>query len=205
VKGIFLTFEGVEGSGKSTQAKLFVEWLKENGKEVLFLREPGSTNIGEEIRKILLSKENKGLSPETELFLFLASRAQLVREKIIPALKEGKVVVLDRYIDSTLAYQGYGDELPIELIEEMNKFATAGLLPDLTFLLDLDIDEGLKKAGMKDRIEEKGIQFHRKVREGYHKLAEKFPERIKLIQVEEDPQKTQQKIRQIFLQRFSFR
>lgn len=205
MKGIFLTFEGVEGSGKSTQAKLFVEWLKENGKEVLFLREPGSTNIGEEIRKILLSKENKGLSPESELFLFLASRAQLVREKIIPALKEGKVVVLDRYIDSTLAYQGYGGELPIELIGEMNKFATAGLLPDLTFLLDLDIDEGLKKAGMKDRIEEKGIQFHRRVREGYHKLAEKFPERIKLIQVEEDPQRTQQKIRQIFLRRFSFR
>ncbi len=200
--GIFITLEGIEGSGKSTQARLLADWLQRQGKEVVVLREPGSTAIGERIRDILLTKEFKEIIPITELFLFLASRAQLVEEKIRPQLQKGRCVILDRYIDSTIVYQGYGGGVDIGIIEKMNNIATGGLQPDITFLLDIDIPEGLNKSGFKDRIEEKGVDFHTKVREGYFQLAEKYPERIFIVKVKSDPDSTHKEIKKIFSHKF---
>lgn len=202
MRGLFVTFEGVEGSGKSTQAQIFARWLKENGKQVLFLREPGSTKIGEKIREILLFSGPEEILPLTELLLFLASRAQLVREKILPALEKGITVVLDRYSDSTLAYQGYGENIPLSKIEMMNEFVTSGLLPDITFLLDLEVEKIFEKLSPKDRIERKGLEFHKRVRRGYHQLAEKSKGRICLLKVKDEPSTTQEEIRKIFQERF---
>lgn len=202
MQGLFITLEGIEGSGKSTQAKLLADWLVERGKEVVLLREPGSTRIGEKIREILLNKNYKEMTPLTELFLFLASRAQLVEEKIRPALERGICVILDRYTDSTLVYQGIAHGIDTSIIQQLNTIATGGLQPDITFLLDMDIQEGLNKSGFKDRIEEKGFDFHRRVREGYLKLAQKHPERIFTVKVESDPQQTHKRIVEIFCQKF---
>jgi len=202
MRGLFVTFEGIEGSGKSTQAELFIQWLEEKGRKALFLREPGSTSIGERIREILLSIDYKNFYPATELLLFLAARAQLVREKVLPVLEQGAIVILDRYSDSTFAYQGYGEDIPLELIENMDSFATSSLTPDITFLLDIGIKEGLTKAGFKDRIEKKGLEFHKKVQDGYYQLAEISKERIHIIKVQKDPLETQKEIREIFQKKF---
>lgn len=144
-------------------------------------REPGGTEVGEAIRSILLDKKNKAISDACELFLFLAARAQIVKEVIKPALAKGYAVVCDRFHDATVAYQGYGAGLDLKLIESMGKLATGGLKPDLTILLDVDTGLGLKRAGVKDRVEIKSVRFHKKVREGYLKLAKKEPGRIKVI------------------------
>ncbi|MDP8233647.1 MAG: dTMP kinase [Candidatus Saelkia tenebricola] len=202
MRGVFVTFEGIEGSGKSTQAELFIQWLKKRKREILFLREPGSTSIGEEIRGILLSLEHKNFCPTAEFLLFLSARAQLVREKIIPALEKGIIVILDRYSDSTLAYQGYGEGISLELIKKLNYFATSGLNPDITFLLDIEIEDGLKKAGLKDRIEKKGLEFHKKVQNGYYQLAASFNERMYVIKVQEDILETQKEIQCVFQEKF---
>jgi len=202
MRGLFVTFEGIEGSGKSTQAELFIQWLEEKGKKVLFLREPGSTSIGEKIREILLSVDYKNFYPATELLLFLAARAQLVKEKILPFLEQGVIVILDRYSDSTFAYQGYGENIPLELIKNIDFFATSGVIPDITFLLDVEIEEGLTKAGFKDRIEKKGLEFHKKVQSGYYQLAEASKGRMHIIKVKKDSLKTQKEIRKIFQKKF---
>lgn len=181
MRGIFITIEGPEGSGKSTHSKLLCDFLRRRGYRVLHTREPGGTRISEAIRKILLNKNNKGMSDICELFLFLAARAQIVDEIIRPALKKGYVVVCDRFHDATLAYQGYGAGLDLKLIEEMGKLATKGLKPDLTVLLDVETKRGLRRAGVKDRIEVKSLEFHKRVRGGYLALAEREPERIKVI------------------------
>ena len=203
MQGIFITLEGIEGSGKSTQAKLLADWLQKRGQDVILLREPGSTRIGEKIREVLLNKNFKEMTPLTELFLFLASRAQLVDEKIRPALEKGVFVILDRYTDSTLVYQGFAHGLDITTIQQLNTIATGGLEPDITFLLDMDIHEGLNKSGFKDRIEEKGLDFHLRVREGYFKLAEQYPQRIFVVKVKPDPQDTHSEIVEIFCNKFS--
>ncbi|MDP8253508.1 MAG: dTMP kinase [Candidatus Kaelpia aquatica] len=205
MKGTFVTFEGIEGSGKSTQAGLFINWCQENGKKVLFLREPGSTSIGEKIREVLLSLDYKNFYPQTELLLFLSARAQMVREKIRPALEEGVIVILDRYLDSTFAYQGYGEDIPLDLIDKMNSFATSNLMPDITFLLDIEIGEGLKRAGFKDRIEKKGLKFHSKVRDGYNRLVESSNGRMHVVKVKEDSLETQKEIREIFQKKFFYK
>jgi dTMP kinase len=153
MKGLFITFEGFEGSGKSTHIKLLANFLKNKGRSVLVLHEPGSTKVGEEIRRILLDKNNKRLLPKAELLLYLAVRAQLVQEKIAPSLKAGRIVLCDRFHDATVAYQGYGLGLDTKMIESLRKFVTGGISPDLTILLDIDIKEGLRRAGRKDRIE----------------------------------------------------
>jgi len=202
MRGVFVTFEGIEGSGKSTQAELFIQWLEEKGREVLFLREPGSTSIGERIREILLSIDYKNFYPAAELLLFLAARAQLVREKVLPVLEQGVIVILDRYSDSTFAYQGYGENIPLELIRDMNSFATSNLTPDITFLLDIEIEEGLTRAGFKDRIEKKGLEFHKKVQDGYHQLAEASKGRIHIIKAQKNTLETQKEIRDIFQKKF---
>ena len=181
MRGIFITIEGPEGSGKSTHSKLLCDFLRRRGYRVLHTREPGGTKISEAVRKILLNKNNKGMSDICELFLFLAARAQIVDEIIRPALKKGYVVVCDRFHDATVAYQGYGAGLDLKLIEEMGKLATKGLKPDLTVLLDVETKKGLRRAGIKDRIEVKSLEFHKRVRGGYLALAEREPERIKVI------------------------
>ena len=180
-KGFLITFEGAEGSGKSTQIRFAVNFLKRKGHSVLVLREPGGTKTSEAIRKILLDKKLNTMRPETELLLYLAARAQLVREKIEPALKRGKMVVLDRFEDSTLAYQGFGGGIPLPVIEAFSRFARGSLKPDLTFLLDVGIKEGLRRSGRSDRVEKKSVAFHEKVRKGFLALARREPRRFLVI------------------------
>lgn len=180
-KGIFITFEGPEGSGKSTQSRRLSNFLRRRGYAVLCLREPGGTKISEAIRKILLAPKYKEMSAEAEALLYLASRSQIVQEKIIPALKEGKIVILDRFQDSTLVYQGYGEGVNLALLEKLGEFVTKGLTPDLTFLLDIESKRGLKRSSSRDRIENKSFAFHERVRKGYLKLAQKNAGRIFLI------------------------
>ena len=186
-RGKFITIEGPEGSGKSTHSRLLCEFLRGRGHKVLHTREPGGTRLGEAIRQVLLDKKNKKMSDGCELFLFLAARAQIVAEVIMPALKKGYIVVCDRFHDATVAYQGYGAGMDLKLIDSMGKFATGGLKPDLTILLDVETKAGLKRAGIKDRMEIKSVGFHKKVRQGYLKIAGKEPRRVKLISTTEAP------------------
>jgi len=196
LKGKFITFEGSECCGKSTQSKLLYEYLQEKGRETIFLREPGGTKVSEKIRHILLDNENKSLAAETELLLYMASRAQTVSEVIKPALSEGKIVICDRFLDSTVVYQGYGLGMDIKLIKILGDFATAGVKPDLTILLDLPVEEALNGIRReKDRIENRPLEYHRKVKNGYLALAKQEPERIKIVKLAEDKNETQNKIR----------
>ncbi|MEO0071239.1 MAG: dTMP kinase [candidate division WOR-3 bacterium] len=181
--GTFITFEGIEGSGKSTQAQLLTDYLRKRGYEVEFSREPGGTEIGERIREILLDPGLKGMEPRTELFLYLASRNQVVREKVLPALQKGKIVVLDRFADSSIAYQGYARGLGEKLVARWNKIVTGGLRPHLTIFVDVPVAVGQKrkKNGALDRLEQEGVNFHERVREGYLRLARRAPKRIKIV------------------------
>lgn len=192
-RGKFISIEGVEGSGKTTQAALLADCLRREGVAVVETREPGGTNIGEKIREVLLSPSNGAIVSSAELFLFLAARAQQVSEVIQPALGAGKWVVCDRFCDATVAYQGYGRGLDIEIIRSMNELATGGLIPDITILLDLDVEIGIGRAvsaknefagqASGDRMEKESAEFHRKVRDGYLELASREPERIRVIPV----------------------
>jgi len=197
MKGKFITFEGSEGCGKSTQSRLLYEYLKRKGYPVVYLREPGGTRISEKIRKILLDPKNH-ITPECETLLYMAARAQVVAEIIRPALSKGKIVICDRFLDSTLAYQGYGLGIDIDLIKKVGKFVTSGIKPDLTIFLDLPIKKGLRHRRLKkDRIEKRSIAYHERVRNGYLKLAASEPRRIKIVTVDKDKRKTQLKIREI--------
>lgn len=198
MKGIFITFEGPEGSGKSTHTKLLCEYLREKGRDIVYAREPGSTAIGEKIRQILLDPENKELSEIAEMCLYMAARAQLVKEVILPALKEDKIVISDRFLDATIAYQGYAGGLDIDLIKILGKAVTLGIKPDLTIFLDNDVDKGLNQHGkIKDRIENKPLSYHKKVHFGYMQLANLEPERIRIISQDTEINKTQGKIREL--------
>ncbi len=174
---MFITFEGLDYSGKSTQAKLLMERLSRKGGNVLLLREPGGTEIGERIRSVLLDKESTGMTTIAEMLLFSASRVQLVEEVIRPALEGGVVVICDRFYDSTTAYQGWGREITHEAVQAVNSLATGGLVPDMTFFLDLPVDEverRLRSApGGKDRMESNGREFYERVRAGYLDLADR--------------------------------
>jgi dTMP kinase len=187
-KGIFISLEGGEGSGKSTQARLIKKYLGRKGYQVIITMEPGGTEIGNQIRAILLSPSNKIMTPLTELFLYLASRAQIVQEVILPALTHGKAVICDRYIDSSVAYQGKGRDLGMKVVERFNDIATKGLEPHLTFFFDIDPILGLTRKskstrGKMDRLEKERLAFHRQVRQGYITLAKIYPHRIKVISV----------------------
>jgi dTMP kinase len=196
-RGAFITFEGSEGSGKSTHSKLLCAYLKSRGFKIVFIREPGSTRIGEKIRKVLLDKKNNHMAMETEMLLYMASRAQLVQQVILPALKARKVVICDRFLDSTLAYQGYGAGLDLDTIKSVGRFATSSLKPDLTIFLDIDTEAGLSRTGKtKDRIEIRPVSFHHRVRRGYLKLARLEHGRIKVVRVDHSKAKTQKQIRQ---------
>ena len=191
-KGLFITFEGNDGSGKTTQINFLSEYLKQKGMEVILLREPGGTNICESIRKILLDKENKDMSPITEMLLYAASRAQLVHSVIAPGLESGKTVICDRFIDSSFAYQGMGRGLGIKTVSTVNNFAVGKYMPDITFFLDVDADTAMERRHGRgetpDRIESEKMEFHRNVYEGYNNLVSLFPERIKRINTRKSPE-----------------
>lgn len=190
-RGKFITLEGVEGTGKTTQCALLCDYLQGRQVDVMETREPGGTSVGEKIRRILLSPAGDDPSVKTELLLFIAARAQLVRDVIAPALESGKWVVCDRFSDATIAYQGYGRGIDVEVVSNLDNFATGGLKPDRTILLDMDVETGIKRAvagkaefstsNSGDRMEKEEVEFHRRVREGYLWLAGREPARIKTI------------------------
>ena len=182
---MFITFEGLDFSGKSTQATILVEQLKKTRAIVHFLREPGGTKISERIRDILLDKKNLEMTEAAELFLFSAARAQLVMEVIVPALQRGEIVICDRYYDSTTAYQGHGRGINLEAVKNINRLATGGIDPDITVFVDIpveEIEQRKKKAGMMfDRMESSGKTFYDRVRKGYHELAATESHRVVVV------------------------
>jgi dTMP kinase len=191
--GIFITFEGVEGSGKSTQVAALERHLAERGVPFMLTREPGGTAVGEEVRRILLDHGHAGMLPLTELFLYLASRAEHVAHVVRPLLERGEVVIADRYADASVAYQGGGRELGAAFVRPLNEVATGGVKPDVTFLLDLDPEEGLSRLAAArgetawDRIEREALEFHRRVRAAYLAAAEEEPGRFVVIDARKPP------------------
>jgi len=201
---MFITLEGPEGSGKSSQIPALAQYLEAQGYRVLCTREPGGTSIGDQIRAVLTSMDNPELLPRTEILLFLAARAQLVAQVIRPALREGKIVLCDRYGDSTLAYQGYGHGLDLKSLRAMLDFATEGLKPDLTLLLDLDIKTGLARKKSIDewnRLDAYEVSFHERVRAGYLQLAEEEPTRWQRVDASMPKDEVQSLLRKIVLKR----
>lgn len=186
--GFFISLEGIEGSGKSTLAKALYQKLKELGFDVVLTREPGGTPVGERIREVLLH-HSVNMEPWTEAFLMLAARYENTRKIILPALQNGKIVISDRYDDSTMAYQGFARGLPLKPLSRLNKFATLGLKPNLTFLLDLPPDKGLsrKPSDESNRFEDETIKFHEKVRDGYLNLAKRAKKRIVVLDGTKNP------------------
>lgn len=202
-RGLFITFEGPEGSGKSTHSRLLCDYLCRKGYKVVHIREPGGTKISERIRKLLLDPDNKGMSSLCELFLYLASRSQLVKDVISPALNKGRVVICDRFSDATLAYQGYGSGLDIKMVKYLCSLASFNIEPELTILLDISPNEGLRRAGrFKDRLERKSIQYHRRVRNGYLKIAGMHPKRFIIFSSKEDTKLVQERLRKKIMEIF---
>ncbi len=192
---MFISFEGIDGCGKSTQLKLLADHLEGAGRDVLCIREPGGTGFSETIREMLLSNKNL-INPRAELMLFEAARSHLVDTIIIPALKSGKIVLTDRFYDSTTAYQGYGRMLPLDEVKNCNEFATFGAKPDMTIYLDLPLDEAKQRAKHRenDRIESSGNDFFRRVIDGFRKIADEESERVKMIDAAGTIEETHEKI-----------
>jgi dTMP kinase len=198
IKGCLITFEGIEGSGKSSQIASLAEHLEQNGWNIQKTREPGGTKLGERIRDLLLDTGHTDITFKTELLLYLASRAQHFQEVILPALQQGKVVLCDRFSEATLAYQGYGRGLDLNQIKMLLKFVTEGRKPDLTLLLDVEVRKGLMRISNrrpKDRLEQERIEFYEKVRQGYLRLAKTSPRRIVLIDADRPFEKVGVQIR----------
>ena len=197
MKGKLITFEGCEGCGKSTQVALLKEYLTTTGQDFIITREPGGTEISEKIRAVILGKENSAMVDECEALLYAASRCQLLKERVIPALEEGKIVIIDRYYDSSLAYQAYARGLGFDFVCAANKFAMDNCPPDLTVFLDVDPEFAFSRKGgadKTDRVELAGMDFHKRVYEGYKVLAEKFPQRIVSIDCKRDIESIHQDI-----------
>ena len=198
MKGLFVTFEGIDGSGKSTQIEMLSEDLRKEGIPYILIREPGATAIGEKIRTILLDKANSKMHARTELLLYEAARAQIVEEKIKPELEKGTVVICDRFYDSTVAYQGYARGLELSAIDSLNRWSTDELAPDITFLFDLSEEEAYRRRngreGAEDRLEAEGLAFMKKVRDGYLELAKK-EKRIQCISALDAPKEIYRKVR----------
>jgi len=206
MRGLFITFEGIEGSGKSTQIALFAKYLTSNGMRIALTREPGGTLIGDQVRKILLDPANNMLDPTAELLLYAASRAQHLHEIILPRMAEGTTVLCDRFSDATLAYQGYGRGLDCEMIRSLDRIVTTGMRPDLTLLFDIDSRLGVARARGRNtsrgleaeaRFENEEIVFHERVRQGYLALAAQEPDRIRIVDGAGTPEAVQEKIRKI--------
>lgn len=180
-KGLFITFEGIDGCGKTTQIKLLKEYFESKGKTVLLTREPGAKGLGIKLREILLNYDGE-VSPNCESFLFLADRAQHIDTIIKPAVERGEIVLCDRHTDSTVAYQGYGRGVDLARINMLNDIATSGMKPDLTFVFDIDIETSMSRVGKEqDRMESAGIEFFKRVRQGYLEIAKAEPNRVKLL------------------------
>lgn len=187
-KGLFISFEGIDSSGKTTQISLLTDHLRRRGYEVVNTCEPGGTELGKLIKEALLSTSLDRINEISELFLYLADRREHVEKVIKPALRERKIVISDRFIDASIAYQGYGRGINISWIEELNRIASDGIYPDITFLLDISPFLVRGRTGKKDRIENERIEFHEKVRQGYLKLAETLPQRICVIKAGKSPE-----------------
>jgi dTMP kinase len=202
--GVFITFEGPDGSGKTTQINLLTQYLQELGQRVLVTREPGGTSIGNQIRAVLHDVNNNEMAAQAEFLLYSASRAQLVRQVIQPHLNEGGIVVSDRFADSSLAYQGYGRHLDLDVVRYITRFATDGLTPDLTIYLDLPVEVGIRRkqtahaarAGEWNRLDRQTIDFYRQVREGYLHIAQAEPQRWMVVDAMQPVGDTHRAIRQ---------
>jgi dTMP kinase len=195
----FISFEGIEGSGKTTHARNLAEYLTRKGHDVMLTAEPGGTAIGNRIRGLLLDPQNR-MEPMTELLLYYASRAQHVREIIYPALLKNRIVITDRFTDSTVAYQGYARGIDLSLIAALNEIVVQDLKPSITFLLDLDAEEGLRrnrKANKEDRFELEAVEFHKRVREGFLRIAEEEHERVKVVDASGDARQVGREIERI--------
>jgi dTMP kinase len=201
-RGLLITFEGGEGSGKSTQVRLLADWLEARGLSVVTARDPGSTRVGEAIREVVLDSASIPMSARTELLLYVAARAQLVEEVVLPALAQGKVVLLDRYEDSTYAYQGAARGIPEGVVQQVNEAGTGGLKPDLTVLIDIEAEEGIRRrredsrGRPEDRLEGEGSRFHERVREAYRARAGREPVRFAVVDGRESPETIQAQVRQ---------
>ncbi|MBW2146458.1 MAG: dTMP kinase [Deltaproteobacteria bacterium] len=210
-KGLFITFEGTEGSGKTTQVELFCRYLDERGISHIRTRDPGGTPIGEAVRKILLDRENTNMRPETELLLYLSSRYQLFHQVILPALEQGRIVVCDRFADSTVAYQGYGRGIDLEWIRLMHHQILGDKKPDLTILFDCPVKEGLERTKHRmstqgehcreDRFEQEAVSFHQRVRTGYLKIAEQEPHRVIKVNGRNSPEDLHREILSVISKR----
>jgi dTMP kinase len=203
---MFITFEGPEGSGKTTQIPQIVQFLTEAGYPVFSTREPGGTSIGDQIRQVLLANKSTEMHPRSEILLFQASRAQLVEQEIQPRIERREIVLCDRYADSTIAYQGYGHRIDLAQLRNIVDFATGGLKPDLTLLLDLDVAVGLtrrQKDGDINRLDAFELAFHQRVRAGYHELAAAEPDRWVIIDAAQSPPQVQHDLRAAILSRLT--
>ena len=200
-RGLFITFEGTDGTGKTTQVQRLTADLRQTGYDVCLTREPGGTPISEQIRDMLLNPDYSEMAATTELLLYAASRAQHVSEVIKPALEAGKVVISSRFADAMVVYQGYGRGLDLERINHLNRIATDGVTPDVTFVLDLPVEIGLQRVqnsrGGLDRLEREKIEFHRRLREGYQILAKQEPQRLKIIDSQVGPEQVYAQIQAI--------
>ena len=198
---MFITLEGPEGSGKTTQARLLAAWLRDQGYQVTLTREPGGTDIGDQIRAVLHDPENSAIDARTEILLYSASRAQHVAQRVRPALAAGEIVVSDRYADSTLAYQGYGRGLDLEALRRITGFATGGLTPDLTLYLDIPAEAGLQRrqlgGGEWNRLDAESLDFHQRVRAGYLELVKQEPERWAVIHAARSVEEVQAEIQDV--------
>jgi dTMP kinase len=203
--GWFITFEGVEGSGKTTQIRMAGEFLREKGVPVVMTQEPGGTPLGERIREILLNRGGFDISGEAEVFLFSAARAQHTDAVILPSLQRGQVILCDRFSDATIAYQAYGRGLPLEAVREVCRLASRGISPHLTLLFDLPVETGLERAFRRinsrdedhreDRFEQEHLDFHRRIREGYLAIAREEPGRVKVVDASGDIESTRREVR----------
>lgn len=200
-RGLFITFEGTDGAGKTTQIERLTADLRQIGYDVCLTREPGGTPISEQIRDMLLNPDHSEMAATTELMLYAASRAQHVSEVIKPALKAGKIVICSRFTDATIVYQGYGRGLDLERIHRLNRIATDCVTPDVTFVLDLPVETGLQRVqnsrGGLDRLEREKIDFHHRLREGYQTIAQQEPQRLKIIDAQVSPEQVYAQIQAI--------
>lgn len=199
----FITFEGPEGSGKSTQCQMLAGYLASLGHNVLRVREPGDTEISQQVRQILMDMKNESMFPVTEFLLFSSARAQLVREKIRPHLDGGGIVICDRYYDSSLAYQGYGHGIPLETIRAVTALATDSLVPDLTLLLDIDPERGLRRRQTNgaewNRLDDYALAFHKRVRDGFLELAKAEPERWRILEADRGVDELQEEVKRVVM------